>query len=76
MRDRQLIANTVGWGRSVHTIQKIWPAAPRNTELTMRKIVERCFKLKHFLNLAIRFDGRACHFLASLRCIASMLLMR
>jgi hypothetical protein len=42
----------------------------------MRKIVECCFKLKHFLNLAIRFDGRACHSLASLRCIASMLLMR
>lgn len=42
----------------------------------MRKIVECCFKLKHFLNLAIRFDGRACHSLASLCCIASMLLMR
>ncbi|MDT2022150.1 allantoinase AllB [Methylocella sp. CPCC 101449] len=40
MRDRQLIADTAGWGRSVHSIQKMPPAKPRNTELTMRNIVK------------------------------------
>lgn len=40
MRDRQLIADAAGWGRSVHSIQKMPPAKPRNTELTMRNIVK------------------------------------
>lgn len=40
MRDRQLIADTAGWGRSVHSLQKMPPAKPRNTELTMRNIVK------------------------------------
>ncbi len=41
MRDRQLIANTAGWGRSVHVIQQMPAPAPRNIDLSMRKIVER-----------------------------------
>jgi len=41
MRDRELVAGTAGWGRSVHRIQEMPPAAPRNTDLTMRRIVER-----------------------------------
>ena len=40
MRDRQLAPATTGWGRSVHAIQHLPPATPRNIELTMRRIVE------------------------------------
>src|SRR5262245_15483084 len=39
MRDRALIADTRGFGRSVHTIQRMPAAAPRNTDQTMRAIV-------------------------------------
>src|SRR5476651_974657 len=38
MKDRGLIAATKGWGRSVHTIQKMPPAAVRNGETTMQAI--------------------------------------
>src|SRR5262249_46543819 len=34
MRDRQLVAETRGWGRSVHTIQQMPPAQVRNAEQT------------------------------------------
>jgi dihydroorotase len=40
MRDRELASDSAGWGRSVHTLQQMPPAAPRNTDLTMRAIVE------------------------------------
>ena len=39
MRERELIADTRGWGRSVHTIQHLPPAAPRNADQTMDAIV-------------------------------------
>ena len=39
MRDRALIEDTAGWGRSVHTIQAMPPARPRNTDKTMKAIV-------------------------------------
>jgi dihydroorotase len=39
MRERQLIAQARGWGRSVHRIQEMPAAAPRNTEQTMQAIV-------------------------------------
>jgi dihydroorotase len=39
MRDRQLIAQACGWGRSVHRIQEMPAAAPRNTDQTMQAIV-------------------------------------
>jgi dihydroorotase len=39
MRDRRLVADTAGWGQSVHAIQQMPPATPRNTDLTMRSIV-------------------------------------
>jgi dihydroorotase len=39
MRDRALVADTRGWGRSVHTIQRLPAAAPRNTDQTTRAIV-------------------------------------
>jgi dihydroorotase len=35
MRDRTLVAGTRGWGRSVHTIQRMPPAAVRNADATM-----------------------------------------
>jgi dihydroorotase len=38
MRDRKLVAGTRGHGRSVHTIQQMPPAAPRNTDQTMTSI--------------------------------------
>jgi len=38
MKDRVLVAATKGWGRSVHSIQKMPAAAPRNTETTMQAI--------------------------------------
>jgi len=39
MRDRSLIAETRGWGRSVHAIQQMPPATPNNTDSTMSAIV-------------------------------------
>jgi dihydroorotase len=39
MKDRTLVADTRGWGRSVHTIQQMPPAAPKNTDNTMTAIV-------------------------------------
>jgi dihydroorotase len=39
MRDRVLQADSAGWGRSVHGIQAMPPARPRNTDATMRAIV-------------------------------------
>jgi dihydroorotase len=38
MRDRALAADTRGWGRSVHTIQAMPAAEPRNTDQTMRAV--------------------------------------
>ena len=40
MRDRTLVAETRGWGRSVHTIQQMPVAAVRNADETMRAIVQ------------------------------------
>ncbi len=39
--DRTLVADTRGWGRSVHTIQQMPAPAPRNTDQTMQAIVQR-----------------------------------
>jgi dihydroorotase len=39
MRDRRLLAGTRGWGRSVHAIQRMPPARPRNKDQTMAAIV-------------------------------------
>ena len=39
MKDRTLVDGTQGWGRSVHTIQTMPPAKPRNTDQTMQAIV-------------------------------------
>ena len=39
MRDRALVPETRGWGRSVHTIQQLPAAAPRNVDQTMEAIV-------------------------------------
>ncbi|HEY0224149.1 MAG TPA: allantoinase AllB [Pseudolabrys sp.] len=38
MKDRQLVADTKGFGRSVHKIQNMPPAAVRNAETTMQAI--------------------------------------
>ena len=38
MRDRQLMAATRGWGRSVHEVQNMPPAAPRNADLTLAAV--------------------------------------
>jgi dihydroorotase len=38
MRDRQLIAQTRGWGRSVHAIQRMPPAHPENADQTMAAV--------------------------------------
>jgi dihydroorotase len=40
MRERELVASARGWGRSVHTIQKLPAAAPRNPDATMAAIVK------------------------------------
>jgi dihydroorotase len=40
MRDRQLVEDARGWGRSVHPQQKMPAPAPRNVELSMREIVK------------------------------------
>jgi dihydroorotase len=39
MRDRQLVPQTRGWGRSVHAIQRMPPAQVRNAEQTSATIV-------------------------------------
>jgi dihydroorotase len=39
MRERALVPETRGWGRSVHTLQQLPAAAPRNVEQTMEAIV-------------------------------------
>jgi len=39
MRERTLIADTRGWGRSVHGLQRLPAAAPRNADQTMEAIV-------------------------------------
>jgi dihydroorotase len=39
MRDRVLMDGTQGWGRSVHSIQAMPPARPRNVDGTMQAIV-------------------------------------
>jgi dihydroorotase len=40
MRDRMLVTGTRGWGRSVHAIQHMPDAAPRNTDQTMQAILD------------------------------------
>jgi dihydroorotase len=40
MRNRQMVEGTQGWGRSVHPLQAMPPAAPRNVDSTMREIVK------------------------------------
>jgi dihydroorotase len=40
MRDRQLVAQTRGWGRSVHAIQRMPPAQVRNAEQTSAAITK------------------------------------
>ncbi len=40
MRDRKLMAATRGWGRSVHAIQRMPPAAVRNADHTMAAILQ------------------------------------
>ena len=39
MRDRVLMDGTQGWGRSVHSIQVMPPARPRNVDGTMQAIL-------------------------------------
>jgi dihydroorotase len=39
MRERTLIAETRGWGRSVHRLQRLPSPAPRNTDQTMDAIL-------------------------------------
>jgi dihydroorotase len=39
MRDRALMSDTRGWGRSVHAIQRMPDATPRNTDQTMDAVV-------------------------------------
>jgi dihydroorotase len=41
MRDRALMPDARGWGRSVHTIQEMPAAQPRNTDKTMSAIVQK-----------------------------------
>jgi dihydroorotase len=38
MKNRALVANTKGWGRSVHTIQHMPPPDVRNAEHSMHAI--------------------------------------
>ena len=40
MKDRALVADTRGWGRSVHAIQQMPPPRVRNAEQTMQAIVQ------------------------------------
>src|SRR5882757_3291625 len=39
MKDRALMPGTRGWGRSVHTLQRMPEPAPRNTDQTMASIL-------------------------------------
>jgi dihydroorotase len=39
MKNRTLVTDTRGWGRSVHTIQAMPPAAVRNAELSTQSII-------------------------------------
>jgi dihydroorotase len=39
MKDRTLQPGTRGWGRSVHAIQQMPAAAPKNTDNTMSAIL-------------------------------------
>jgi dihydroorotase len=39
MKDRTLVPGTQGWGRSVHAIQTLPPAQPKNSDQTMQAIV-------------------------------------
>jgi dihydroorotase len=41
MRERRLVEDTRGWGRSVHAIQRMPKPSPRNTDQTMAAIVAR-----------------------------------
>jgi dihydroorotase len=41
MCERRLMPDTRGWGRSVHTIQNMPKAAPRNTDKTMSAIMQK-----------------------------------
>lgn len=41
MRDRVLVQDTGGWGRSVHAIQEMPEACPRNREATMAAVISR-----------------------------------
>jgi dihydroorotase len=41
MRERRLVEDTRGWGRSVHAIQHMPKASPRNADQTMAAIVAR-----------------------------------
>ena len=41
MRDRVLMEDAAGWGRSVHDIQAMPQPAPRHTDQTMAAIVHR-----------------------------------
>ena len=40
MRERTLVAETRGWGRSVHAIQVMPPPAVKNCDATMEAIVQ------------------------------------
>jgi dihydroorotase len=40
MRDRRIVAESKGWGRSVHAIQRMPPAKPRNIDQTTAAIVK------------------------------------
>ena len=40
MRDRTLVSQTRGWGRSVHAIQQMPDPQPRNADKTMQAIVQ------------------------------------
>ncbi len=38
VKDRTLVPETKGMGRSVHSIQQMPPAAPRNTDQTLAAV--------------------------------------
>jgi dihydroorotase len=41
MRDRALVADTSGWGRSVHSIQQMPAPILQNTDQTMKAIIRK-----------------------------------
>jgi dihydroorotase len=47
MRERTLVASMRGFGRSVHLMQNMPPAQPRNTEGTMRAILQDAPRPEH-----------------------------